>query len=173
MANLKKKVVELSPAHKLGLGIGLTAAAVAAAGAFFLYGSDNAPENRKKVKGWMLKAKGEVLEKLEQAKHMTEGEFKEIVDGVALTYEKAQALSKKELSNFKKEMAENWQELVASGIAKVLTTEQIMKSEAKGAKQSIKKVVAKAAKKEVEKSAKKVVNKVAKKVAKKTAPKKA
>ena len=50
---------ELSTAQKVGIGFGLTAAAVTAAGAFFLYGSKEAAKNRKKVKGWMLKAKGE------------------------------------------------------------------------------------------------------------------
>ena len=64
---MAKKKENHSPAEKVGLGIGLTAAAVAAAGAYFLYGSKDANKNRKTVKSWMLKAKAEVLEQLEKA----------------------------------------------------------------------------------------------------------
>ena len=46
----------------VGAGVGLAAVA---AGAHFLYGKDGAT-NRKKVRGWALKAKGEMLEKLEE-----------------------------------------------------------------------------------------------------------
>jgi flagellar basal body-associated protein FliL len=60
----KKVMKKMSTNTKVGIGLGLTAAAVTAAGAYFLYGSKQAPQNRKKVKGWVLKAKGEVLEAL-------------------------------------------------------------------------------------------------------------
>jgi hypothetical protein len=151
-----KKTNEISNAQKLGIGVGLTAAAVAAAGAYFLYGSKDAPENRKKVKSGILKAKAEVLEVLENAQEITEDEFKALVDGVATTYSKVQSLSKKDLAEFKTEMADNWQELVASGIAKVLTAEQIAKKLAK--KAPAKKVAKKApAKKAAAKKVKKAV----------------
>ena len=73
MAQKKKK--ELSSTEKIGIGVGLTAAAVAAAGAYFLHGSKNAAKNKKTVKSWMLKAKAEVLEKLEDAKEMSQEEY--------------------------------------------------------------------------------------------------
>lgn len=126
---MAKKKTDISNAQKLGIGVGLTTAAVAAVGAYFLYGSKDAPQNRKKVKSWALKAKGEVLEVLENAKQMTEEEFGQIVDGVVATYAKGKKLTKKEMSDFKKEMAENWQDLVTSGVAKIITA----KSEAKPA----------------------------------------
>ncbi len=156
------KKEQVSNAQKLGVGVGLTAAAVAAAGAYFLYGSKDAPENRKKVKSGILKAKAEVLEVLENAKDITEDEFRELVDGVATTYAGVQSLSKKDLADFKKEMRENWQGLVASGVAKMMTAERV--AEKLMAKPSAKKVVKKAtktAKKTVAK-AKKVVKKATK-----------
>ena len=76
----KKSTNDLSKAQKVGIGFGLTAAAVTAAGAYFLYGSKKATQNRKKVKGWMLKAKGEVLETLEKAESITEDEYKALVE---------------------------------------------------------------------------------------------
>lgn len=150
---MEKKSV-ISNAQKLGIGVGLTTAAVAAAGAYFLYGSKEAPKNRAKVKSWALKAKGEVLEVLEKAEKITEDEFNMVVDGVVATYGQAQKLSKRELGDFKKEMIENWAGLVKSGVAKVYSTEK-----------AVEKVVAKKA------PAKKVA--VAKKAPAKTAAKKA
>lgn len=121
---MAKKKSDISNAQKLGIGVGLTTAAVAAVGAYFLYGSKDAPKNRKKVKSWALKAKGEVLEVLEHAEKITEGEFNDLVDGVVKTYAKVEKLSKKELADFKKEMGENWQDLVKSGVAKVFRPEE-------------------------------------------------
>lgn len=167
----KKKQEEMSASQKFGIGIGLTTAAVAAAGAYFLYGSDDAAKNRKKVKGWMLKAKGEVLERMEDAKHMTEEEFFALVDKVANSYDKARTLSRKELKDFRQEMVDNWQDLVASGVTKVLSAEQIAKKEAKSASTKAQKTAKKVTKKAT-KTAKKKVNKAAKKVAKKTETKK-
>ena len=149
----KKKTKNVSQAQKLGIGVGLTAAAVTAAGAYFLYGSKDAPENRKKVKSGILRAKAEVLEALENAQEITEKEFHDLVDGVVDTYSKVKSLSKGDLKDFKAEMVENWEELVESGAAKVMTVEQIAK---KVAKRAEKKPAKKAApKKAAKKTAKK------------------
>ena len=152
---------QISNAQKLGIGVGLTAAAVAAAGAYFLYGSKDAPENRKKVKSAVLKAKAEVLEVLENAKEITEDEFKAVVDGVMDTYTKAKSLSQKDVADFKKEMRENWQELVTSGVAKVMTVEKMAEKmmKKKPAKAAAKKPAKKAAKKTPKKTAKKAAEK--------------
>lgn len=163
-----KKDEGLSNAQKLGLGVGLTTAAVAAAGAYFLYGSEEADKNRKKVKSGILKAKAEVLEVLENAKEITEDEFNELVDGVAKTYAGAKSLSKKDIADFRKEMAGNWQDLVTSGVARVMTAEQVAKKmmgkTKKKAKTTSKKVAKKATKtaKKATKAAKKSVKKVTK-----------
>lgn len=165
MANKK---TDISNAQKLGIGVGLTTAAVAAVGAYFLYGSKDATKNRKQVKSWALKAKGEVLEVMEKAKKMTEDEFGEVVDGVLTTYAKAQKISKKEIAEFKQEMVENWEDLVKSGVTKVFTAQVATPVASKA---PAKKVADKApAKKAVAKApAKKAV---AKAPAKKVAPKK-
>jgi len=165
----KKKKIEVSDAQKLGIGVGLTTAAVAAAGAYFLYGSKDAPENRKKIKSGILRAKAEVLESLENAKEITEDEFRDLVNGVVDTYSTVQSLSKKDLKEFKADMLENWEDLVASGTAKVMTVEQIAKKVAKrdDKKPATKKKPAAAKKPVAKKSVKKVAKKAAKKAVKK------
>ncbi|NCT02118.1 hypothetical protein GW766_02625 [Candidatus Parcubacteria bacterium] len=108
MAKKEQNKSAMTSAQKISVGVGLTAAAVAAAGAYFLYGSKNANKNRKAVKSWMLKAKAEVLEKLEEAKEMSQDEYEAIVKNVAGAYVGAKNASKAELKSFKDEMVDHW-----------------------------------------------------------------
>ncbi len=113
---------ELSTGAKAGIGIGLTAAALAAAGAYFLVGSKNAAQNRKKVKGWTLKAKGEVLEALEKAQEITAEEYSELVNTATKAYGTVKQASKGEIKDFKNEMLEHWNKLQKNKAVKKVTT---------------------------------------------------
>lgn len=168
----KKKTAskkDLSTAQKVGIGIGLTTAAVSAAGAFFLYGSNNASKNRKVVKSWVLMAKAEVLEALEEAEHMTKEEYESVVDGVMGAYGTLKNTSKTDLNTFQKEMKEHWKGIEKNGkkvlhkvtkkVVKKVTSKKPFKKTAAKKKASVKKTAAK----------KKTV---AKKSVKKVAPKK-
>lgn len=144
----KKKKDELTPVEKIEIGVGLTAAAVTAAGAYFLYGSKNAAKNRKAVKSWALKAKAEVLERLEDAKEMTEEEYHEVVNAVAGTYEGLKNATKGDIKDFKAEMKDHWKAI-----------EKVANPKKKAAKKAVKKAVKKAAKKATKKVAKKAAKK--------------
>ena len=111
MAQKKTTKKEMSTEQKIGVGVGLTAAAVAAAGAYFLYGSEKADKNRKAVKSWALKAKADVLEKLEDAKEMSKDEYEELIAAVAGTYAGVKTASKKDLKEFSAEMMDHWQKI--------------------------------------------------------------
>jgi len=156
-----KKNTGMTGGQATAVGVGLTAAAVAAAGAYFLYGSKNAPKNRKVVKSWALKAKGEVLEALEKAEAMTEKEYKSLVDVIAGTYAIVQGSTKGEIADFKREMKDHWAKIEKSAVAKKATNV---------AKSAAKHVATKAAAKVV---AKATAPKAAPKAATKAAPKKA
>ena len=54
---------------KTKLGAGLIAAA--AAGAYFLLGTKEGQKKQKQIKGWMVKAKGEVMDKMEDMKEVS------------------------------------------------------------------------------------------------------
>jgi hypothetical protein len=142
--------------HAAAVGIGLGAAAVAAAGAYFLYGSKSAPKNRKAVKSWALKAKAEVLEKLEDASEMSQKEYEDLVKSVAGAYAGAKNASKKDLVEFSKEMKDHWKsiEKAAAPLKKsTKTAAKVVKKEAKAAVKDTK-VVAKKVVKKVAKAAK-------------------
>jgi hypothetical protein len=73
---------------KLGLG----AAAGLFAGSHFLFGnSETAKRNMKKLQGFAIKMKGEVVEKLEKAKQLSEPIYNQIVDDVSKKYKKIEA----------------------------------------------------------------------------------
>jgi hypothetical protein len=141
--------------HTVAAGVGLGAAAVAAAGAFFLYGSKNAAKNRKQVKSWALKAKAEVLEKLEDASEMTHKEYDDLIKSVAGAYAGAKNASKKDLVDFSKEMKDHWKQIEKAAAP--------LKKTAKTASKTVKKE-AKAAVKETKATATKVAKKVKKAV---------
>jgi hypothetical protein len=111
-------------------GIGLAIAAAAAAGAYFLYGSKDAKKNRKAVKGWVLKAKGEVIEKIEQVKgELTEENYNKIVDGVAAKYSKVKTVTQDEVSDLLKDMKGHWKNIKKHTVgAKVVAKKTVKKT---------------------------------------------
>lgn len=81
---------------------------LAVAGAIFLYGTKEGEVQRKKIKGWALKAKGEILERLENVKDISEDNYKKIVDDVGAKYKKVKKVQEKELDSFVREMKAHW-----------------------------------------------------------------
>jgi hypothetical protein len=122
----KKKIV--------GAGVGLAALA---AGAHFLYGKEGA-ENRKKVRGWALKARGEMLEKLEQMREVNEKKYHEVVDKVADRYKKLKQVDRKELNGLVKEAKSLWSRILKNVPGKHVTNGQELKTKRKKAAKKVK-----------------------------------
>lgn len=101
-----------------GLGVALGAAALASAGAYFLYGSKHAKQNRQKVKSWALKAKAEVLEQVEKVKELDMDQYKAMVDGVLERYYGAQGATQREVQQLAKELKDYWLDMEKSAAAK-------------------------------------------------------
>jgi len=121
---IQKTTKNENTAAKVGIGIGLTAAAVAAAGAYFLLGSKHAAQNRKKMKGWTLKAKGEVLEALEKAEQIGAKEYEDLVETASKAYGTVERATKGEIKDFKTEMLEHWQKLQKNKLVKKVGSEK-------------------------------------------------
>lgn len=98
---------------KVAVGAGLAAVAAFAAAGYFLYGKDGA-KNRKKVRGWMLKAKGEVLEGVEKLKEVTEEQYAAIVDKVSAKYAGLKNIDSKELEAMVRELRGHWKNIKRS-----------------------------------------------------------
>jgi len=92
-------------------GLGAMALLAAAAGAYMLYGSKDAAKNKKAIKGWMLKAKGDILEKLEQMKDIDEAKYHKVVDDITKKYAPLAQVSKTELQELIKETKGHWKNI--------------------------------------------------------------
>ena len=92
------------------IGAGMGVAAVAALGTYFLYGKNGA-RNRGNIAGWMLKLKGEVLEKVEEIKDLKEQEYYKIVDEVSARYAKLEKAGAEEVKHLAAELKGAWNHL--------------------------------------------------------------
>lgn len=102
--------------NKKGSGLGLAAALVAAAaGTYYLYGKGG-EKHRKLVRGWMLRAKGEVMDNIEKMDKVTEGAYHKVVEDVMKQYKKYKEVDKTELTNIARELRQAWRGI--SNIAK-------------------------------------------------------
>jgi len=94
-----------APQKTLVLGAAVLASL---AGAYFLYGSKDAGKNRKHVKGWIVKAKGEVIEKLEQARTETEVQYSAVVDAVLKKYKAVKSIDTTEVEDLGRDLKKHW-----------------------------------------------------------------
>jgi gas vesicle protein len=87
-----------------GVGAGI---AVLSAAAYILFGP-NGKKNRKLIRGWAVKMKGEIIEKFEQAKELTEPVYHQIVDTIKAKYSKLKNVDPKELEQVVSEIKKHW-----------------------------------------------------------------
>lgn len=95
-----------------GRSLALVGAGIAAiaAGAYFFFGPDG-KKHQKKMKGWMIRMNGEVLEKIEAAGEMSESAYNEIVDAVARTNELSGKIPKEEIVALATELKKQWKNI--------------------------------------------------------------
>jgi len=130
--------------------VGAGVIAVAAA-SYFFFGPEG-KKNRHAMKGWMVKMKGEIIEKMEESKDMTEAAYEKIVDAVSAKYAKAGKISEAEIRLFAGLLKQQWKGIVKAH-NKVAAVKKSLKTVSKTVKKEIAKpsVVKKAAPKKVAK----------------------
>jgi glycerol-3-phosphate responsive antiterminator len=97
-----------------GIVLPLVAGVVAGiAGSYFLYGQGKpSPANKKKIKGWIIKAKGEALEKIEKLKSVDEESYHKVIDTIAEKYAKVKDIDPNEVQELVKDLKKHWKNLV-------------------------------------------------------------
>ncbi len=83
------------------------AAAAGVAASVFLFGKD-AKSNQKKLRGWAIKAKGEVVDEMERMAHISHDHYNDLVDGVSKKYAALNHVNKKELTGLTRELKSHW-----------------------------------------------------------------
>ncbi|MEI6420345.1 MAG: hypothetical protein WCO30_01805 [bacterium] len=91
--------------------LGLAALAAGAAGAYFLYGTKEGAKAKKNVKAWTLKLKGDVIDKMEKMKDVTEGGYNEVIDLVHKKYAGVKNIDPEELNKVVGEMKKHWKNI--------------------------------------------------------------
>lgn len=99
------------PASHVGEVIGIAAGAVALSVAGYLLFGPNAKKNRKVIKSWTIKAKGELLEKIENMKEVTEDEYGKAVSNVMKKYEQLKTIAPEEITKLTEELNKHWKSI--------------------------------------------------------------
>ena len=114
----------LSMANLVFLGASI---AGLAATTYFFFGPKG-KKNQKHAKAWAIKMKGDVIEKLEMARDVSEPIYHEIIDSVAVEYEKNKKAGSKEIKELAKDMKKHWKTIIKSARAvKISATKGIKK----------------------------------------------
>ncbi len=102
----KKKTNKVGKALAIGAGV-----AVLSAAAYVLFGPEG-KNNRKKIKGWAVKMKGEIIEKFEKMKEVTEPMYHKVVDEISQKYSKAKGVSSDEVKEVVADLKKHWKTMV-------------------------------------------------------------
>ena len=105
-------------AKAMGMGAGLAAAAIGAALGSYLLTGERSVKTKKVLRGWMLKAKGEILEQLENMGEVGQGTYDNAVDMVAKKYSQMTGISKKDVDEMAMELKKQWK-VVNKGLKQV------------------------------------------------------
>jgi len=112
----KKKVGKKGLSAKAAIGIGVGVAALSAA-AYVLFGPQG-KKNRKVIRGWAVKMKGEIIEEFENAKELTESVYYDIIDKVQARYSKFKNVDKEELALLIKDIKKHWKAIKKDHVTK-------------------------------------------------------
>lgn len=102
----ESQVKNIGKAVAVGAGIAALSAA-----AYVLFGPEG-KKNRKAIRGWAIKMKGEVIEKLENAKEITEPIYHDIVNKVSEKYAKVKSVNPEELAKAVEDLRKQWKNMV-------------------------------------------------------------
>ena len=95
--------------------LGASLAGLAATAYFFL--GPKGKKHQKHAKAWAVKMKGDVMEKLEMAKEVSEPVYHEIIDSVSKEYKKSKKANQAEIDELAKDLKKHWKTI--SGGAKI------------------------------------------------------
>jgi hypothetical protein len=114
--------------------IGASLAGLAAT-AYFFFGPKG-KKRREHAKAWAIKMKGDVVERLEKAREITQPIYHEIIDTVAKEYKKGKKASQPEIVALAQDLKKHWKSMSALAIA---AKQEVAKNASRVAKKVVKK----------------------------------
>lgn len=116
------------------VAIGASVAALAAA-SYYFFGPEG-KKNQKTMKGWMIKMKGDVVDKMEDAKEVTEAVYNQIVDTVAAKYAKSGKSTAADVMGYVDILKKQWKGIAKSTAGKKSAVKKAVKKVAKAVSKS-------------------------------------
>lgn len=107
---------KLNKAKAIKLAVVGASLAGLAATAYFFFGPKG-KKHRQHAKAWAIKMKGEVVEKLERAREITEPVYQEIIDTVAKEYKKGKKASQPEIEALADDLKKHWKSMSKMALA--------------------------------------------------------
>ena len=101
---------KMNKANAVKLAVVGASLAGLAATAYFFFGPKG-KKHRQHAKAWAIKMKGEVVEKLERAREITEPIYLEIINTVAKEYEKGKKASRPEIEALATDLKKHWKSM--------------------------------------------------------------
>jgi hypothetical protein len=96
---------------KIAVGVGIGMLAALSAGAYYLYGTKEGAKKRVKIRGWVLKAKGEVMEKLENLKEVNEETYNNIITTITNKYKGVKSINPEEVESLVTDLKKHWKSI--------------------------------------------------------------
>lgn len=97
--------------HGVAIGVGMAALAAAAAGAYYLYGSEKGPQRRKRLKSWTLRMKAEVMEEIEKLKELNQGAYEAVIATISKKYSRFKDIDPAEVAELASRMKTHWKDI--------------------------------------------------------------
>lgn len=92
----------------LGMLLGLIAGSACV---YYFYVSKSGKRKRLKIKWWMIKAKAEIYEKLEELENITRDTYDQVVDSVLKGYKNLKDLASDELAEYSDYLKSRWEKI--------------------------------------------------------------
>ena len=112
---MQKKIIKDGESNAIKLGI-IGASIAGLAAAYFFLGPKG-KQHRAHTKAWAIKMKGDVVERLEAAREVSESIYEEIVDSVASEYTKGKKAGSEEISELAQDLKKHWKTISNSAHA--------------------------------------------------------
>lgn len=106
----QNKSGKMSTGKVVAMSAGIVALATAA---YYFFGPEG-KKNQKKMKSWMIKMKGDIVEKIEDATEISESVYNEIVESVAQQYAKTTKAAPTEIASYVALLKKQWRAIVKS-----------------------------------------------------------
>lgn len=137
----KKATKKIAKPDAVKLAVAGASVAALAATAYFFFGPKG-KKRREQVKSWAIKMKGEVIEKLETAKEISEPIYQEIIDRVSSEFKKAKKAGDPEIEALAADLKKHWKSMSKLALAAKGQVAKDAAKVAKTAKASIRKAKA-------------------------------